>query len=583
VTAPSLGRPDPGPSGQVLTADAVESTRASAGTFGGKAAREKARLLRENSTRVIKDARVLLAYHDCLLFMLAYPETVALRAQADGELRRLAGAARRLAGRKRDELAFEGSGVAWSRSRAAFSFPVARWLVDRYPDHVEFERFGEGAESLDSILALCLPEIEETILTKGTSGELLDVLSSQAGRSRLGWLIDAVNGMPGSEKLRDHVYGSLRVQIVVRPGDGEMSRTFGRGLPHEPFVHREGLIRHVDPLAIMSEALPRRRTLARAERVRLVEAARGLLAVLGRETEPISLCQPEGVEYLELGRGVAISLCWMPPGRRLPLDSHVGFVLFKNAMPVAYGGGWPFLSLCRIGVNIFEAYRGGESAYLFSQVLRVYRQRFGVQRFLVEAYQFGADNPEGIHSGAFWFYYRLGFRPVEPRLAQLAEGEFARMVVDRAYRTPPAVLRRFARSDLELLVPGDGAMEDPCDPADLSMAISRWIGRRFRGDRVTAEREAIEQVTRSLGVQGMERWPEDERRAFRSLSLLMALVDDLDGWAAADKRALVALMRAKGGLSEQAYFDRMRAHPRFRQAMFRLASGASLGTSGGPK
>jgi len=201
----------------------------------------------------------------------------------------------------------------------------------------------------------------------------------------------------------------------------------------------------------------------------------------------------------------------------------------------------------------------------------------------VEAYQFGADNPEGIHSGAFWFYYRLGFRPVEPRLAQLAVGEFARMAVDRAYRTPPAVLRRFARSDLELLVPGDGAMEDPCDPADLSMAISRWIGRRFRGDRVTAEREAIEQVTRRLGVQGMERWPEDDRRAFRSLSLLMALVDDLDGWAAADKRALVALMRAKGGLSEQAYFDRMRAHPRFRQAMFRLASGASLGTSGGPK
>ena len=36
-------------------------------------------------------------------------------------------------------------------------------------------------------------------------------------------------------------------------------------------------------------------------------------------------------------------------------------------------------------------------------------------RFVVEPSQFGGTNKEGLLSGAFWFYYRLGFRPIDPR------------------------------------------------------------------------------------------------------------------------------------------------------------------------
>ena len=66
-------------------------------------------------------------------------------------------------------------------------------------------------------------------------------------------------------------------------------------------------------------------------------------------------------------------------------------------------------------MNIFEPYRGGESGFMMCQVLRVYRQRFGVRFFEVDATQFGLDNPDGIASGAFWFYYRHGFRPLDAR------------------------------------------------------------------------------------------------------------------------------------------------------------------------
>ena len=87
---------------------------------------------------------------------------------------------------------------------------------------------------------------------------------------------------------------------------------------------------------------------------------------------------------------------------------------------------------------------------MFAQVLRAYRQRFRVQRFVVEPYQYGAGNREGLESGAFWFYWRLGFRPVVPRVRALAEAEAAKIAADRAYRAPIATLRRFTTSDIAL-------------------------------------------------------------------------------------------------------------------------------------
>ena len=39
------------------------------------------------------------------------------------------------------------------------------------------------------------------------------------------------------------------------------------------------------------------------------------------------------------------------------------------------------------GMNIFEPFRGGESGLMMCQVLRTYRQTFGVRDFEVDAHQ----------------------------------------------------------------------------------------------------------------------------------------------------------------------------------------------------
>jgi hypothetical protein len=291
-----------------------------------------------------------------------------------------------------------------------------------------------------------------------------------------------------------------------------------------------------------------------------------MLGALGRETDAIACAYAEGVAWHELDRGVAVALYTMRPVRRGPLDSHIGMMVFKNRVPVGYGGGWPFAGTCRIGVNIFAPFRGGESALLFGEVLRVYRQRFAVERFVVEPSQFGGTNKEGLQSGAFWFYYRLGFRPIDARSARLARDEWARMQSDRTYRTPIPALRRFTRSDIELRLHDVPA----CEPADLSSAATAWIGERHRSDRAAALLAAQRIVMRALGRTRDDRWTNEERLAFAELALIVAQIPDLGAWPAADKRALVQWMRAKGG-DEFRFHECLSRHRRLREALSRIA------------
>jgi hypothetical protein len=330
-------------------------------------------------------------------------------------------------------------------------------------------------------------------------------------------------------------------------------------------------MRRVDPQALVDVPLAAPTALSSAQRLHLLDAGRAMLASLGRETDAISAAEPAGIEHHALGRGVTIALYTMAPGRRLPLDSHVGFMLFKNSIPVGYGGGWPFLGTAKIGVNVFAPFRGGESAFLFCQVLRVYRQRFGVDRFVAEPSQFGGGNREGLESGAFWFYYRLGFRPVASRLAALAADEYARMQRTPGYRPALPVLRRFTRSDIELCLRPESAARPACDPAELSLGVSAWLAKRFHGDRAKASAFATRTVSQALGARDIAGWPAAERAAFEAFCLLFARIPGLARWPARDKARLIALARAKGG-DEFRFFDLLRRHSRLHGALAEIAA-----------
>ena len=407
------------PARRLAPAD-VRALRQAASRFGGDAADRKAELLRQAVACAIDRPRVLLDFRDTLQFMLAYPETPTLHRAAARALARVDELASAFPAAALRSLA--GTGVPGSAVTATLTLDIARWLVRRHPDAAEIDSFGDDGRPLAGVLALALPPLEAELTA--SAEDSLALLDEAKGRapSRLAFLVEAIDAIDAAPAVRGLLYESLVPYLTIRAG-GTLARAATCGFAATPFCHAAPLEKTVaDPRAILDEPLPPPRPLSARQRSALIDTARATLAVLARETDPVTWPSRDGVTLYELARGTSIALYPMDPARRFALDSHTGYLLMKNGVPVGYGGGWPFLATCRTGINVFPAFRGGESSWLFAQVLRVYRHHFGVSRFVVEPYQFGAGNREGLRSGAFWLYYRLGFRPVATHAAGTRRG-----------------------------------------------------------------------------------------------------------------------------------------------------------------
>ncbi|HNP55235.1 MAG TPA: hypothetical protein PKK69_11460, partial [Ferruginibacter sp.] len=268
------------------------------------------------------------------------------------------------------------------------------------------------------------------------------------------------------DRVKDVLFDPMQVFVQWCPALFQLSA------PNPAFASKQ-MIRQPDLNKIWHQPLPRRRDLSTAGRYSYMAIMRTVLAALHRETDPVTYADPESLECYDLGRGFRLVLVGMIPERRLSLDAYIGYMGFKNGVPVAYGGGWIWADQCKIGLNILPAFRGGESAWIFAQILRAYRQRFALRQFRVSPYQYGAGNPEGLRSGAFWLYYKLGFRPETNELKTLADGEWKKVTEQKGYRSPFDILKKFTQAPL-ICNQGAGS-QMRITPAQVSDALSYWI------------------------------------------------------------------------------------------------------------
>jgi hypothetical protein len=253
----------------------------------------------------------------------------------------------------------------------------------------------------------------------------------------------------------------------------------------------------------------------------------------------------------------------------LTLETNTGYLLFANGVPIGYGGVTPLFRQANTGINIFDPFRGGEAAFLWTQMLRAFHTLYGSRRFVINAYQFGAGNAEAIQSGAFWFYYRLGFRPAHAKTRTLAAREAARMASDRRYRCDVRTLRALATGDLHLDLPGF----DPDDYFDEALlpqvgaCAARQLAKVGVWSRSGAQRRLADDVAAELGIGDSGQWPAPERRGFEFLAPVVAGLGTLRGWSTEEREALAAMMRAKGSPRERDFAHAARDAPRFHREL----------------
>jgi hypothetical protein len=489
----------------------LRTLRESANRFDADANARKRAALQSLSVLPLKADAALADYHDTLLFIAAHPPDQATLTLAEREFKRLAAFLKTLQGRH--PAALDGRGMPWVDTVTRFSHDCVRWLLAHPHCRVTPDRYGEPLLDLNAALKLTLPTLERSETTAGLDNDaLLDALKVKPSQ-RLLFIVGELSRLDALPYVKDQLFDALDLYVRVRPTSAALSKPYNRLPVTRPFLQPE-LLRQFDAAALMNQPLPAPRQLTASEQGELIRVLKNTMTLTARETDPITYLDPRALRLYELERGLSCALFGMTPARQLPLESYIGFVLFKNGLPVSYGGSWVMGERATFGMNIFEPFRGGESGYMMCQLLRTYRQAFRLRYFEVEPYQFGLDNPDGIASGAFWFYYRYGFRPLDPALARLAAQEKKRIDRGIGYRSPEKILLRFTESNVALNFGG------PVPPqlADITTRVTRMIAAQYNGDRPRAEHDCIDRFQQAARLP--RNLTGDERRTLAEVALI---------------------------------------------------------------
>jgi len=470
------------------------------------------------------------------------------------------------------------SGIAGTAFSAIWSYDIARYLAARYPSRVEIDWDGyEGEEQLVSILKNFLPLFADGAYVVYPV-PYLDWIHSAKGSNEtdLAWLLRQFEHLSIDERAKANLYDSLKLWIHWKLSNSSATRTKMRVRVKRIFYHDGPLVRRSevslareleDPSPWLFEKL------SRAEGEKLLGLGRDMMTVRYRELHGFTYGDPQHVVRAAAGRGIEFVIWGLPPGRRLPLLGYHAVLILKNGVPIGYAESLALFERSEVGINLFYTFREGESAWIFARLLRFMRQYLQASVFSVEPYQLGSHNIEGIEAGAFWFYRKLGFRPVDSQVARMMAREERKLANRPHYRTPARILRQLAAGHLLYEAPSaphPGEWDNFRIP-NIGLAVQRRLAHQTSGGEQKHRQALVISVARALGVKPTN-LNTSEQRVFSDLALVLALIPDLSRWLKDEKSAIRQLVRAKAGSDELRYVKLLQGHQKLRDGLRLIGS-----------
>ncbi len=559
----SVRRPAPLPLLRRLEAGKAE--------FGGDAAAQKLALLDALAAAKLPTADAVARLHEALCFLRAHPDDAAVLAKVAAMLD---GFAKRADLRRfRNQLA--DSGIAGTAIRYSFFADTARWLSQRFPGALrilwrDYER--------EDLLLQRLPLLATWPETPGLdeiSWPARDWLRRLAGpaTSDADFVIGRCQKLPGSQATREAFYEELELELELQPRADTPSRS--RAHAERPVHFQATPLRRERP--DLQKALRQR---ARVEPVdeatgsRYVALAREAMVLRHRDLDAFAYGDPRDVRLFDCGDGLEFAVIGMQPERRLLLEAVYAYVTLKNGVPIGYVLTSGLFGSSEIAYNVFDTWRGGEAGLVYGHVLAVTRQLYGSDTFTIYPYQLGGEgNTEGLQSGSWWFYQKLGFRARDPEVLAGMTQELERMAKQKGYRTPIKTLARLAEHNVYWSAgkPRDDVI-GVFPLANIGLAVTDLLAQRFGADRERGERVCADEAAELLGVRGWQKWADGERLWWQRWSPLLLALRGVATWSEADRAALVDVVRKKGGQRESDYVAALDAHKPLRKALRQLAA-----------
>jgi hypothetical protein len=476
---------------------------------------------------------------------------------------------------RRFRAALADSGIAGTATHYAFYWFTARWLARRWPEAltIEWDLFAQ-ADRLHDLLHLLVPYTETLTVDELelSTREWIETLKGPHETDAT-FLIRCFEDLPADAFGRETIFESLDVPIRMAPGRDTPSRTraeYGKA----PVVYQTGpLSRDRPDLRQEVERPPLAvRDVPAAEGQTFIDLAREAMVTRSRDLDIFVHADKRDVRLVDCGGGLQFACFGAVPERRLMLDAVYGLLTLKNGIPLGYVLVSTLYNSAEVAYNVFDTYRGGEAASIYGRVLAMVRHLFGVDAFTVPPYQLGLDNEEGLKSGAWWFYHKLGFRPHDARVRRVMRAELKRIKRNPAHRSSLTTLERLVEANVFLYLGKPRAdVRGRIALGNIGLAVSRYLAGRFGGDREGGIRTCAREAARLFGVPSWRRWPAGERLWWERWSPLLLALPGVRRWGAPARRALVRVVRAKGGRRESEFVRLFDSHPRLRAAVLELA------------
>lgn len=527
-------------------------------------------LLRRLEPARLSQPHELLALHETLCLLRAYPDNLDLLTEVE---RLLQGFDRR-PDLKRHRARLTDSGIAGTAIHYPFFWSTARWLAERFPERltIDWAAFDQEDLLLGRLHLLAhyaeTPGLDEVPLS---AREWIDRMK-RADETDAVFLIRAFAGLPLEEVARETIYQELTLPLILSPGSLTPSRTRARHASLPVHTQAGPLDRRRPELPGAALQAPRAtREVSLAEGRALIALAREAMITRSRDLDAFAHGDPRDVRLVDCGEGLQFAVIGLAPERRLLLESVYGYLTLQNGVPVGYVLVSGLFRSSEIAYNVFETYRGGESGRIYGWVLAVTRHLFGADSFTIYPYQLGHENEEGLKSGAWWFYQKLGFRPRDAATRALMRSELAKMKRDPRHRSSIATLRELALENLYYhLGPERDDIIGAFQPSQAGLRVTGYLAERFGADRARAARVCAAEAARRLGLRTTPRWNRGEMLAWRRWAPLILLLPGVETWPTTDRHALVEVVRAKGGPRESEFVRRFDRHRRLRSAILAL-------------
>jgi hypothetical protein len=524
-----------------------------------------------------EDAESLIRFHEALLFIRAYPPSANVLTLVDQIQKTFPARVAQLRETEADLSPLddpEVSGIVGTSVTSNFSYKIVQWLVVNYPTQISIDwEWLENEDQLGATLPRFLPLLEDDAMVEAHVPFREWLRVAKGRKNELVWLIERFESLKISDKAKAELYESMKLHVTWNFGP-RASRSLMKLPVKKVFFHQQPLIkrREISLTAELNGPLIPIEKLSRPAGERILDMARETSAVRYRELHGFTHGDAARVLKARIGRGTEVYVMGVPAEHRLPLRAYHAALIFKNGVPVAYFEGLSFFERMESGFNLYYTFRDGETAWLYARILHLMRQLLGVTAFSIDPYQVGHENEEGIESGAFWFYRKLGFRPILPSLMKLAQAEERKLAADPWYRTSLRTLRKLAAGHMLFeLRPAPAHTWDRFEVRNIGVAVQRRMAREFGGDAERMRANSASFVRRTLGL-GKRRESEVMMKSFGDLSLVLAMVPDMGKWSTREKALAARIIFAKSGADEAIYLKQMQKHASLRASLIRFGS-----------